>query len=158
VDLVGLLGQFFTGGLGDFASQVASGGRTDSGTPAVGEPGAGAPPSDGEVRREGENRLLSIVGATRLGADLTDGGWQGLALFMLNINIFIGLFNLIPLLPLDGGHAAVATYERVRSRGGKRYMADISRLVPLTYATVMFLILLGVSAMYLDIVAPIRIG
>jgi membrane-associated protease RseP (regulator of RpoE activity) len=155
---VGLLGQFFTGGLGDFASQVASGGRTDGGTPAVGEPGSGGPPSDGEVRREGENRLLSIVGATRLGADLTDGGWQGLALFMLNINIFIGLFNLIPLLPLDGGHAAVATYERIRSRGGRRHMADISRLVPLTYATVMFLILLGVSAMYLDIVAPIRIG
>jgi membrane-associated protease RseP (regulator of RpoE activity) len=150
-----LLAQFFTGGLGDFAAQVVAGGRVED-TPAVGEPGAAAPP--GEEVQEGENRLLSIIGAARLGADLTEGGWQGLAFFLVQINIFIGLFNLIPLLPLDGGHAAIATYERIRSRRGKRYMADISRLVPLTYAVVVFLIVLGVSAMYLDIVAPIRLG
>ena len=38
------------------------------------------------------------------------------------LNVFIGIFNLVPLLPLDGGHVAIATYEKIRSmlRGGGR--------------------------------------
>ena len=79
-------------------------------------------------------------------------------LLLAFVNISIGVLNLIPLLPLDGGHAAIATYERLRSFRGRRYMADVSRLLPLTYAVFMFLVLLGVSSIYLDIVDPIGIG
>jgi membrane-associated protease RseP (regulator of RpoE activity) len=74
------------------------------------------------------------------------------------VNISLGVLNLLPLLPLDGGHLAVATYERIRSIGGRRYMADVSRLVPLTWAVLAFFVLLGGSAFYLDLTDPIGIG
>jgi membrane-associated protease RseP (regulator of RpoE activity) len=75
------------------------------------------------------------------------------------VNISIGVLNMIPLLPLDGGHAAIAVYERIRSIGGRRrHMADVSRLLPLTYAVFMALVLVGLSAIYLDIVDPIGVG
>ena len=60
---------------------------------------------------------------------------QGLAgvLYMLAaLNVFVGVFNMFPLLPLDGGHAAIAVYERIRERaiGGRRYFTDVARLMP----------------------------
>ncbi|HAS11409.1 MAG TPA: zinc metalloprotease, partial [Acidimicrobiaceae bacterium] len=61
-----------------------------------------------------ENRIISIVGAVGIGADLTENGLLGFLLFFVGINITIGIFNLLPVLPLDGGHVVVATYERVR--------------------------------------------
>jgi membrane-associated protease RseP (regulator of RpoE activity) len=62
---------------------------------------------------------------------------------------------MVPLLPLDGGHVAIATYERIRSRKGRRYQADVAKLLPLTAAVVSVLLLLGVMTIYLDIVRPI---
>jgi membrane-associated protease RseP (regulator of RpoE activity) len=155
-DAVGALGAFFTGGIGGFADQVANGGNPTA------EPGGADDPeveTHGRVASEGdEDRLLSIYGAARIGVDLTDRGFADFLLFLVSINIFIGIFNMVPLLPLDGGHAAIAIYERIRSFGGRRYMADVSRLLPLTYAFVMLLLLLGVSSLYLDIVDPIGVG
>ena len=59
------------------------------------------------------------------------------------LNVFIGVFNMFPLLPLDGGHAAIADYERIRERRtGRRYFADVARLMPL--------------AMGVIVVAPVR--
>ncbi|MGK2948014.1 MAG: M50 family metallopeptidase [Acidimicrobiales bacterium] len=149
------LGSFFTGGIGGFADQVASGGNATG--PAIG--GGEGSGSGGRAVAEGdEDRLLSIYGAARIGVNLTDRGIEDLLLFMVSINIFIGVFNLVPLLPLDGGHVVIAIYERIRSVGGRRHMADVSRLLPLTYAFVFFLLLLGVSSLYLDIVDPIGVG
>ena len=100
-------------------------------------------------------RLLSIYGVARIGAAATDDGMIDFLLLLAGVNISIGILNMIPLLPLDGGHAAIATYERIRSIGGRRYMVDVSRLLPITYAVFMFMMLLGMSAIYLDIVDPI---
>ena len=58
---------------------------------------------------------------------------------MVMFNIFIGIFNLIPLLPFDGGHVAIAIYERIRSRNGQRYYVDVAKLMPLTYMVVLVL-------------------
>lgn len=118
---------------------------------------AGGGTSAAAAETDEEGRILSIVGATRIGAQLTDEGITGLLLFMFSINVFVGVFNLIPLLPLDGGHVAVATYERLRSRGGRRYHADVGKLIPLTYAVVLVLIVIGVSAIYLDIADPVSL-
>jgi membrane-associated protease RseP (regulator of RpoE activity) len=118
---------------------------------------AGGGTSGASADTEEEGRILSIVGATRIGAELTEEGITGLLLFMFSINVFVGVFNLIPLLPLDGGHVAVATYERLRSRGGRRYHADVGKLVPLTYAVVLVLITVGVAAIYLDIADPVSL-
>ena len=155
-DAVQALGSFFTGGIGGFADQVVSGGN-DNG-PVVGGGGSTSGGGSRPAAEGDEDRLLSIYGAARIGVDLTDRGVADLLLFMVSINIFIGVFNLVPLLPLDGGHVAIAVYERIRSIGGRRYMADVSRLLPLTYAFVMLMLVLGVSSLYLDIVDPIGVG
>ena len=145
------LGAFFSGGLGSFASDVVHGGSSPStitgGAVSSGGGSASSGPDD--------NRLLSIYGVARIGAGASRDGMVSFLLFMAGVNISIGLLNMIPLLPLDGGHVAIATYERLRSVRGRRYMADVSRLLPITYAVVMFMLLLGVSSIYLDIVNPI---
>ncbi|MET0727429.1 MAG: site-2 protease family protein [Acidimicrobiales bacterium] len=151
---VGSLVGFFTGGMGDFVSSVVEGDPDGDGV-TVGGSGSGG----GRVADEGdESRLVSIYGVARIGADMSEDGMAGFLLLLAFVNISIGVLNMIPLLPLDGGHAAIATYERIRSIGGRRHMADVSRLLPLTYAVVMFLLLIGVSSIYLDIVDPIGVG
>ena len=60
------------------------------------------------------------------------------------------------MLPLDGGHVAIATYEWIRTKKGKAmYRADINKLVPFAYALMAFLLLLVVGSAYLDIAHPI---
>ena len=151
--VIGLAG-FFTGGMGDFASSVVDGGRNSG--PAMN--GTGSSGGGRAVDQGDEHRLVSIYGVARIGAAMSDDGMSPFLLLLAFVNISIGVLNLIPLLPLDGGHAAVAIYERIRSIGGRRYMADVSRLLPLTYAVFMFLVLLGASSIYLDIVDPIGLG
>ncbi|MDG2429043.1 MAG: site-2 protease family protein [Acidimicrobiales bacterium] len=99
-----------------------------------------------------EERLLSIYGAARLGNVMLADGWATYLWFLVLVNVFIGVFNLVPLLPLDGGHVAIATYERLRSFGGRRHSADASKLVPVTWAVVSLLVLVGAVALYRDIV------
>jgi membrane-associated protease RseP (regulator of RpoE activity) len=72
------------------------------------------------------------------------------------LNVFVGVFNMFPLLPLDGGHAAIATYERVRERGSRRrYYADVSKLMPFAMTVIAVLLLLFMSGLYLDITQPL---
>ena len=78
-------------------------------------------------------RLLSPVGAVKVGTEVARQDFGSLLLLLAVINILIGLFNLIPLLPFDGGHIVIATYEAVRSRKGKPYCADITKLLPVSY-------------------------
>ncbi len=152
------LGRFFTGGVGDFADQVIH--ANDAGSPAVeGSSGGGSSaPSSATVDDGSDNRVISIFGAGRIGADLFETDLAGFLLFLALLNLSIGVLNLIPLLPLDGGHVVVAVYERVRSRRGGHYMADVSKLMPVAYATVLILVLLGLSSLYLDITDPVKLG
>lgn len=102
----------------------------------------------------GENRILSIYGLVRIGSSVDVVSL--VTLFAL-INIFIGIFNLVPLLPFDGGHVAIAVYENIQEKRlhRRRYFADVTRLLPLTYGVVIVLGLLFVSSLYLDVVNPI---
>jgi membrane-associated protease RseP (regulator of RpoE activity) len=147
---VSALASFFSpNGLGDFADNVNNA-SSDAQRNTSSDP---APPREGEG-----NRMVSIYGVVRLGADMWEqGGVVILLLLFFQINMFIGIFNMLPLPPLDGGHAAVAVYERLRSRRGLRYHADVAKLLPLTYAVVMGLVLLGVTSLYLDIVNPVNL-
>ena len=111
----------------------------------------------GGIGSQQEGRVVSVVGATRIGAELTNSGWAGLFIFLVTINVFIGFFNLIPLLPLDGGHIAVALYEGIRGWRKQRYHADVSKLLPLTYVVVLVLIAVGLAAVYLDLTDPIAL-
>ncbi len=103
---------------------------------------------------EAANRPISMVGAVRLAGD-PGFDWVVPLTMLAYINIFVGVFNLVPLLPLDGGHAAIATYERIRSRPGRRYQMDVARLLPITYAVVFFIGFLMLTTVWLDIVRPI---
>lgn len=108
---------------------------------------------------------ISVVGASVLGGDAVDlGAWVFFLYLLAALNFFVGVVNLLPMLPLDGGHIAVNLYERVRN-GVRRARGrsdgppvDYTRLLPLTYAVM--LVVIGVSALTIlaDIVNPIRLG
>ena len=61
------------------------------------------------------------------------------------------MFNLLPLLPLDGGHLVIATYERIRSRRDRSYRVDFARVMPYFGVTMVLLLFVMLSAVYLDI-------
>lgn len=100
-------------------------------------------------------RIESIYGAVRTGVQGAQSGIQGLLEVLISINIFVGMINLLPMLPLDGGHVAIAVYERIRSRRGHFYRADVRKLAPVAYAFVAFLAFIVVSAFYLDVTHPL---
>ena len=100
-------------------------------------------------------RFLSPVGFVRVASQAAGTGWREVLTLLFSINIFVGIFNMIPLLPLDGGHVALATYERIRSRKGRRYHADVAKAMPIYYMVFMLIVFLGITSLYLDIVRPI---
>ncbi len=105
---------------------------------------------------EAASRPVSMIGAVRIAAASAQYDWTMPLSILAFINIFVGVINLVPLLPLDGGHAAVATYEKGRSLvTGRTYRVDVAKLMPLTYAVVALLAFIGLSTMYLDIARPI---
>ena len=101
-----------------------------------------------------DQRFISVVGVARIAGQAAESGAFNLIYLLVLLNIFIGVFNLVPLLPLDGGHVAIATYERIRSRAGRRYQADVGKMMPIAAAVIVILVLIGVSSIYLDIVKP----
>ena len=106
-----------------------------------------------------EDRPTSIVGIVDIGSQVVERGIVNVLYLFFGINIFIGIFNLVPLLPFDGGHVAIATYEKIRSmRSGQRYQADVAKMLPVTYAVVAVLALLFVTSIYLDITHPVDLG
>ncbi len=83
---------------------------------------------------------------------------------MAGLNFFVGVFNLLPLLPLDGGHIAVLAFEQARDRvrrlfgyRGALQRVDLNKLMPVTYAVVLLFIGLTFWIMGADIVNPVRL-
>jgi membrane-associated protease RseP (regulator of RpoE activity) len=109
----------------------------------------------GAVSGKDAERPVSVVGFVRVAGQAAQHDFLDLIVLLVAINIFIGIFNMVPLLPLDGGHVAIAAYERLRSRKGRKYHADVTKLLPLTAAVVSVLIIFGAMTIYLDIVRPI---
>jgi membrane-associated protease RseP (regulator of RpoE activity) len=115
--------------------------------------------------------VTSIVGVGEITGQVVAQpgvGWQAKAfevlLIVTSVNIFIGLLNLLPLLPLDGGHVAVVIYERIRSwlarlRGRPDPgLVDMTKLVPVSLGV--FAILIGFSLLLImaDIINPINLN
>jgi membrane-associated protease RseP (regulator of RpoE activity) len=138
VETVSALGGIFSPhGLSSYAHQVLNA-----------SPGPSSPSSSSA-------RLESPVGIVRLASQAAATSAFDVIWLLVLINIFVGVFNLVPLLPLDGGHVAIAVYERIRSRGGRRYHVDAARLLPATYVAFLVIVLLGVTALYMDVVHPL---
>lgn len=88
-----------------------------------------------------------------------------MVLMLAGLNLFIGVFNLLPLLPLDGGHIAVVAFEAVRDRikrargyVGEVVRVDYNRLMPLTLAVIVLFATFTVFLLGADIVNPITLG
>jgi membrane-associated protease RseP (regulator of RpoE activity) len=135
LSVTGLVKVFSPGGIRDYVGNFTNEPAAGTGTP--------------------ENRLVSPVGVVQVGGALARNGTADLLFFFAAVNIFIGIFNLVPLPPFDGGHVAVATYEAVRSRRGRRYHADVRKLLPIAYAVLGVLLVLLVGNLYLDLTRPI---
>jgi len=86
-----------------------------------------------------------------------------LVAIVAELNFFVGVFNMLPLLPLDGGHVAIVLFESARSRlyrlFGRRDpgRVDLMKIMPFTYAVVAAFIGLSLLLLYAGIVNPITI-
>ncbi|MDX6273271.1 MAG: hypothetical protein QOJ92_481 [Frankiales bacterium] len=115
--------------------------------------------------------LIGVVGASRVSGEILAAQGEPLSLRIANIlfllaglNLFVGIFNLLPLLPLDGGHIAILGYEQARDRlrrirgyRGPLQRVDIAKLMPVTYAVVLLFAGLTLVLLGADIVNPIRL-
>jgi membrane-associated protease RseP (regulator of RpoE activity) len=116
------------------------------------------------------NGPIGVVGASRIGGEIAasdEPGLDKLAFFLMmlgTVNFAVGMFNLVPLLPLDGGHIAGALWE-----GLKRNLArlarrpdpghvDVAKALPLTYAMAAVIITMGALLIYADLVNPVRLN
>ncbi|MFI0485938.1 M50 family metallopeptidase [Actinomadura sp. 9N215] len=112
----------------------------------------------------------SVVGATDVSGQIfasdANSVRDKIALFLslvVSVNVFLGALNVLPLLPLDGGHLAVVGYERARA-GVNRIRGrpdpgtvDLTRLLPLTYLAVLVLVGLGVLLILADVFNPLQL-
>jgi membrane-associated protease RseP (regulator of RpoE activity) len=100
----------------------------------------------------GNDRPRSIIGIVDLGSQIAHGDVWVLLFLLGNISLAFALINLIPLLPFDGGHAAVVVYEMVASKIKRRKVqVDYRHLMPVAVIVLAVFLLLGLSAMFLDI-------
>jgi membrane-associated protease RseP (regulator of RpoE activity) len=114
---------------------------------------------------------ISVVGASRVAGELVtidDPTWRERSVriiaLLASLNLFLALFNFIPLLPLDGGHIAGALWEaarrswaKVRGRPDPGYV-DVARMLPVAYGVGALLLVMGVLLIYADIVNPVRLS
>ncbi|WP_225732048.1 MULTISPECIES: RIP metalloprotease [unclassified Nocardia] len=107
---------------------------------------------------------VSVYGASKIGGETADHGkWNLFILVLASLNFFLGAFNILPLLPLDGGHIAVVLYEKVRNsiRGWRGLQpgspVDYLKLLPVTYVFVVIGGAYMVLTLVADIVNPIQL-
>jgi membrane-associated protease RseP (regulator of RpoE activity) len=99
-----------------------------------------------------EIRPVSPIGIINVGSQAERLGIANFIALLASVNIILGTLNVLPLYPLDGGHFAVALYEKVTGRS-----VDFRKLAPIAAMVVGFILFLGIVAIVLDIVDPIRL-
>jgi membrane-associated protease RseP (regulator of RpoE activity) len=107
-----------------------------------------------------KNRMVSAVGGAQLTDGLLDQHPSRLLLLAGLFSTSLAVFNLLPLLPLDGGHAAIIamewTWATVRRR--PRYRLDPNKFRVVAAVVVFALLALGATSMYLDVMHPLAAG
>ncbi|GAB3680315.1 site-2 protease family protein [Actinocorallia lasiicapitis] len=121
------------------------------------------------AKREADSPM-GVIGASRIGGEVLTSKQDNLgkiSIFILllgSINFAVGAFNLLPLLPLDGGNIVGALWEGVK-RGFARLTGrpapgpvDVAKALPLTYVVGGLILVMGVLLAYADLVNPVRLG
>ncbi|MDO5678232.1 MAG: site-2 protease family protein [Propionibacteriaceae bacterium] len=116
------------------------------------------------------NSPLSIIGASRVAGEIStaenlSAGSKVASYFSLlaAVNLFVAILNLVPLLPLDGGHVAGALWEWLRRQAARLTgrpdpgPVDTAKGLPLTYLVGGFLLLVGIVLIAADLISPIRL-
>jgi membrane-associated protease RseP (regulator of RpoE activity) len=107
-----------------------------------------------QIETSGRPEGTGIVGAGRGLSEIAgEGLWDIFLDRLVFLTIFIGLINLLPLVPLDGGHLLVILWETVTRR-----RVDMRKLIPFAAAVLAFFVILSVVFLYYDIVRPPDIG
>jgi membrane-associated protease RseP (regulator of RpoE activity) len=122
-------------------------------------------------RQRGVNDVGSVIGATRVSGQIAGATGVPVSirlgeffLLMAGLNFFIGVFNMLPLLPLDGGHVAILAFESGRTRLyrviGRQDpgRVDLNKVMPFTYAVFIAIVAMSVILLYADIFRPIKLN
>lgn len=129
-------------GLGGFVTGLADRMSTPEPAPAGGGGGGG------EVRDGGP---IGIVGITRLaGQAVANNQWAIFIAILIQLNIVVGVFNLLPLPPMDGGYLAFVLWQVITRRE-----VDLRKVVPVAALIVGLLVMLTVGLVWLDITNPV---
>lgn len=107
---------------------------------------------------------ISVVGASIIGGDTVDHGlWVAFWFFLAQLNLILAVLNLLPLLPFDGGHIAIAVFEKIRNmlRSSRGLVAaapvNYLRLMPATYVVLFVVVSYMLLTVTADLVNPIRL-
>ena len=107
---------------------------------------------------------VSMVGASHIGGELANrGDYQSFLLMLASLNFFIGMFNLLPVLPADGGHIAISWFERARSwlygrlRRPDPGPVDYYRLAPLVLVAILLFAGFTLLSITADLVNPVHL-
>ena len=108
---------------------------------------------------------VGVVGMAEVSGTLyQQGGLGSVLLLVAEVNVFIGVFNLLPILPLDGGHIAILLYEEARKRVYRLLRrpepgrVDLNKMMPVAYGFLLFFVCLTVLLVAADVTNPIRLG
>jgi membrane-associated protease RseP (regulator of RpoE activity) len=126
-------------GLGGLVTGIAD--RVSAPPPAPGAGGGGG----------GETGPIGIVGISRLaGQAVANNQWAIFVAILIQLNIVVGVFNLLPLPPMDGGYLAFVVWQVVTRRE-----VDLRKVVPVAALIVGLLVMLTVGLVWLDITSPV---
>ncbi len=137
---------------------------------AFGELPAALPKLFTKNRADGPGgQVVGVVGVAEITGSTVAAsiGWQYkvsiVLLLIASLNIVVGLTNMLPLLPLDGGHVAAIAWERIRARIARWRgrpdpgLVDMTKLLPVSFSIFMLVVVLSVALILADIVNPVHL-